>query len=720
MLSFFTPVLKIQKNRRILRETDERMAKYSRRGIISNFVIFVLCMAVGSFADKQPFLAVALTVGLLITTLLRGYLLVRFNVLYPKAPARWRTRYFYATLLGAAWWGLIVALETSIVGITDEGPLLWLYTIVFFAMTANAFAPYKQFLTIYQSLGLIPGAFCLLFTGELMGVIYGVVVFFFIWLLHHQSEQTADNYWERLEATDALARKTESLEEEKRDTRATAQLHREYMLLLKKELRDILSKNGTLKEALTEGSALKDMPAIDSEPDNEQTSGRIEKTQHTAEKSVLDDNTELQQLYLNVGDFYQILTKEIQFTQVIFNPDSLIQHIVSAHAQAAYASEMDIELSLTPNLPDVIFGDTARLSQILDAMLDSMISQLSKGTLLVDTDYIQERGKTGQLHIACIHQAPQSKNLFQSKKVKEVQLNLDLALAIGLAEAQEGDLDISTEKNETQLRYRAKYANRIAVEPEKDNALRQFSQARVMIIHENPRILDAKRQDFTLLGCDVKTETQFKRAIPQLKSAIKENTPFSAVVFHIQDSTKSSLEFSQTLLAENECKLTHQIIMGSSSLKQDPEITELLQSPYIHWLDKPAVAKDFYRTLWDIFGSRYEDDLEQGKAVAVITPEEADELVGCITSAGLECQQFNSIKSLELAKEQRSFTYFIFAYADELLMDSYQQLQTNEINARIIAYDQPDMAFKHIQAGADQFIPAGTPPEALIRLIRTS
>ncbi len=710
MLSFFTPVLKIQKNRRILRETDERMAKYSRRGIISNFVIFVLCMVVGSFADKQPVLAVALTVGLLITTLLRGYLLIRFDALYPRAPGRWRTRYFYATLLGAAWWGLIVALETSIVGITDEGPLLWLYTIVFFAMTANAFAPYKQFLTIYQSLGLVPGAFCLLFTGEMMGVIYGVVVFFFIWLLHHQSEQAADNYWERLEATDSLARKTESLEEEKRDTRATAQLHREYMLLLKKGLKDLLPESKLTENDLPEAPSAEEQIAA----------------QNISENRVSADDESLKQLYHNVGDFYQILTKEIHFTQVIFNPGSLIQHIVTTHAQAAYDSRMDIELSLTPNLPHVIFGDTSRLTQILDAMLDTMTSQLSKGTLLIDTDYIQERGKTGQLHIACIHQAPESKNLFQSKKPKEIALNLDLALAIGLAEAQEGDLDISSGKNETQLQYRAKYANRIAIEPETHSALRKFNQARVMIIHENPRILDAKRQDFTLLGCDVKTETQFKRAIPLLKSAIKDNVPFTAVVFHIHGSTKSSLEFSQALLAEAECKLTHQIIMGSSNLTHDSDVAELIQNPYVHWLNKPAIAKDFYRSLWDILGNRYEEEPEHKKAnnkVAVITPEEADELANCFTSAGFHCQQFNNLKSLELAKEQEKekegFTYFIFAYADELLIDSYQQFQTDEINARIIAYDQPEMALKHLQAGADQFIAAGTSPDALIRLIRT-
>lgn len=706
MLSFFTPVLKIQKNRQVLRETDERMAKYSRRGLISNFVIFLLCMAVGSFSSKQPFMAITLTIGLLITTLLRGYLLVRFESLYPRAPALWRTRYFYATLLGAAWWGLIVAIETIVVGIESEGPLLWLYTIVFFSMTANVFAPYKQFLALYQSLGLIPGAFCLLFTGETTGIIYGAVVFFFIWLLHHQSEQTADNYWERLESNDALARKTESLEEEKRDTRATAQLHREYMLLLKQELQiQLNTKRGSRDGDYSAGDS-----AATSSKDTQIEKGKkiAYPTPHTTEAR----RPRLQQLYSNVGDFYQILSKEINFQERIFNPRALLQYLISVSASEAAEKGIDVELSLSPNLPHLIFGDTERLSQIADAMLVNMIEQLDEGTLFIDIEYLQERGKAGQLHILAAHQPHTTKSLFAHANASEdIQLSLDLALAIGLAEAQGGDLSISSTNQGTQLRYRAKYANRITAEPER-KASKVLQGKRVMVVHENPRVLDAKRQDLSILGCEVSTETKFKRVMPALKSAISKQSPFAAVLFHTHLSPKSTVEFSQTLLSESDCKLTHQIIMGSSKVKRDPDLKALLEQNYIHWLDKPAIAGDFYTCLWDIFHDK-ELDETKNEHVAIVSPGKTEDLVAHLTASHLNCHEFDSVKLLLQATEKKAFTQFIFAYADDSLTACYQQIHTRFPLATIIAYDYASEALRHLQAGTDRFIAVGTPLEQL-------
>ena len=36
-----------------MRETDERMAKYSRRGLIFNFVAFLICLVGGEFIDQN-------------------------------------------------------------------------------------------------------------------------------------------------------------------------------------------------------------------------------------------------------------------------------------------------------------------------------------------------------------------------------------------------------------------------------------------------------------------------------------------------------------------------------------------------------------------------------------------------------------------------------------------------------------------------------------------
>jgi len=147
MIKFFEPKTKIQKNRQVLRDTDLRMAKYGRRGLISNFFIFLLCLVTSeTFVSTQPTLAAVLSVGLLLSTIIRGYFLFRVESVYPRGPMAWRNKYFWATLLGACWWCVIMVSVTLVLEMKEHAPLMWLYTVVFFSTTAHAFSPYRKFL----------------------------------------------------------------------------------------------------------------------------------------------------------------------------------------------------------------------------------------------------------------------------------------------------------------------------------------------------------------------------------------------------------------------------------------------------------------------------------------------------------------------------------------------------------------------------------------------
>jgi signal transduction histidine kinase len=686
MLSFFTPVSKIQKDRQVLRETDERMAKYSRRGLMANFVIFLLCMAVGDFAEKEPAIAIALTVGLLITTLLRAYLLFRFESLYPKAPTLWRMRYFYATLLGAAWWGIIIAAETVVIGIKGEGPLLWLYTIVFFSMTANAFAPYKQFLTIYQCLGIIPGALCLLFIGEMTGIIYGIVVLFFIWLLHHQCEQIADIYWERLESNALLARKTESLEEEKRDTRATAQLHRDYMLLLKKELQQLLEAKRK------ERSEDKDTSPESNDTNNPKT------RPHTAPNS----RPKLAELYSNVSDFYQILTKEIDFEVHRFSPHALLQYCTAAYADAAYQKNMDLELSLSPHLPHLIEGDAKRLNQIIESMIKAVIAQLEGGTLFIDVEYVRETGKVGEFNLLMTHQCGANQSIFSTASKATLVLNLELALAVGVAEAQHGILEISTDNKETQLKYRAKYQGSEEAQAP-DEAITSFRNKRLLLIHDNPRILDAKRQELSLLGFDVTTESHFKQAFNTLHDSIKNNTPFAALIFNVCTDLKATAHFSLSLANDPDCKLIPQIIMGNAASFDANEMHEVLINPYVKTLLKPTSQQDFKRCFWSMCHSDEQVFSSQNKSALVgdnIPPALCDEL----TAADIAFDIFDDEKKLLAATEEMPYHCFVFINSADEFLTTYNTLHEKLPSSYIIAMDDQNNAHHHINQGVDIFL----------------
>ena len=75
----------------------------------------------------------------------------------------------------------------------------------------------------------MPAACCTFFIGDFIGVFYGCILLLFFWILNHHCELISQSYWDRLETHYTLTKKTETLEEEKRDTIASAQLANEYL-----------------------------------------------------------------------------------------------------------------------------------------------------------------------------------------------------------------------------------------------------------------------------------------------------------------------------------------------------------------------------------------------------------------------------------------------------------------------------------------------------------
>src|SRR5690554_7192204 len=120
IFQLFIPTSKVQKDRQIMHDTDARVAKYSRRGLVLNFLVFVLCLIFGAFIDREHTLAIVLVTGLLIVTLLRSYYLFRFVTLYARALILWRNQSFLASSLVAAWWSPLLASLPWVLGIRDQ------------------------------------------------------------------------------------------------------------------------------------------------------------------------------------------------------------------------------------------------------------------------------------------------------------------------------------------------------------------------------------------------------------------------------------------------------------------------------------------------------------------------------------------------------------------------------------------------------------------------
>lgn len=571
MFSFFVPVSKVQKDRRIMRETDMRMAKYSRRGLIVNFIAFLICLYGGRFVDENRELTIVLTIGLLLITFVRGIFLFRFDQLYPRAPNKWRNQYFIATLLGACWWSVIMCSITLVLEMQYEAPLFWLYTVVFFSTTANAFAPYQKFLSFYQLLGQTPAAIAVLLLGTVEAYLYSGLLLGFFFVLSHQCRLISENYWERLEVSYALTRKTISLEEEKKDTRASVLLNRDFLKFL------VADFSKFVKEAPGQ------------------------------------DLNEREVLYENIKDFQCILSKDLELKNKVFNIRHELQHLIAGFVDLAEEKGVQLESSLSPSLPMRLRGDSERLAGIVKNLISINLQNIQAGLLLVEAEFIREYEYAGELYITVSTSCDTQKGFFgkEEKVTLEAEENLAYVVSMGLAEIMDG----SIEKDEIprqgiSYRFNAKIEI-VDTAGQLDFHRNSFVGYTVMLVHKNAAVVDIKRQALESLGFTVLAETQYKRAINTLLSNAKLGKPIEALIFYCDNVADDALEFSRELQSNKELSFIKQFIAVSA--RQKDKLAKLLNddSGNVYFIDKPMglfELESTFRAVYEEFSPVIEAD----------------------------------------------------------------------------------------------------------------
>ncbi|WP_339068532.1 sensor histidine kinase [Teredinibacter turnerae] len=580
MFSFFIPSSKVQKDRRIMHETDARMAKYSRRGLVFNFIAYLICLMGGQFYAENRELTIVLTAGLAFITLLRGILLFRFYQIYPRAPQRWRNSYFVATLLGAMWWGFILVSITMRLDMSHEAPLLWLYTVVFFSTTAHAFAPYQRFLAYYQFFGLVPAAVAALVVGGVTATLYGVLMIMFYVILIHQCRLMSENYWERLEASYALARKTQSIEEEKRDTRASAALYREFLGCLRSDLQTIVGETQLALNSAGESSAEQSAQALQWQRD-------------------------FFRVFNNVNDFYSVLNKELQLESKIFNIRHELQNIVAEYLDSAELDGVAIETSLSPTLPMRLKGDASRLAQVIKTLLSHCIANMDRGVVLFEVEFLREYESAGELYIniSSFSNQQQKRRFFGEDAGSLPQANLSFTVARGIAELMSGSIEINEIPSEG-VTYRLDAKFDVADQAgQLDFHANSFQNHTIMLVHRSIRIQDIKRRELNALGFTVVSEPNYKKAQSQLAASYKEGKPIEAVLYFVEEGDDEAREFNNALAEHPELRYTHQLIAASPRQQRNLMSEGFVQTEFVHMVSKPVglfELENAFNTVYDV------------------------------------------------------------------------------------------------------------------------
>lgn len=584
---FFEPSRKVQKDRKIMRETDSRLAKYSRRGLILTVLAFALSLLLGEFFETATKLSIVLASVLCVLTLIRGYLLFGFELLYPKAPSRWRNVYFWVSVVGAAWWSTILSSITWVVGFQAETHFLWLYTIVFYASICNVFAPYPRFLATYLFLGQIPVAiasFCLLTVD---GLLYGSAMLILHVMLRKQGEMVSKNYWERLDAHYALQHRAHALEMEKRDSEAAAALNHNFLVALSDEFRTSLNDIVGALSVLSH---------------DEQLTNKHKKLLHIAEKA---SDRQLQAV-TSVMDYSKIKAGKLVLERTVFNLPKLMDSLINDKEPDAEATGKEFILHYDESVPVRVRGDSIRLAQLVYALLDQAIAVCTGSELTVSVKLVSDN--QGQTHLSVQLTDDGDRALPHANDSGASQpSHFMLSMNKHLADAMGGDITLEEEGESVRL------GLQLTIEPISSTSfLKQYPQTFsgqvILLVHFPPKI--------ELEALEVMSQWRLKPVLVKQGEDVQEaldrqqqlQQPASlAVVFSRKDSL-TAIPTSQRIAAKSDVAQ----IMVISQLQVSSRILQqhLQQTPNVRIVQKPVTQDKMFRAL----NEQFKVDATQAKA----------------------------------------------------------------------------------------------------------
>ncbi|WP_346839998.1 hybrid sensor histidine kinase/response regulator [Microbulbifer sp. SAOS-129_SWC] len=487
---FDHPELKVQKDRRVCRATDTRIAKYSRRGMLVSLGAFLLSAAMGDLRVAAPRLLLVLGIGLVLVTLLRSYYVFRFSALYATGPNRWRRRYFLVSTLGALWWGLILLSHVWLVGFAPETHFLWLYTVIFCSSITSVFAPYYRFLTWFIAASLVPAALKAFLSGDSLGAIYGALTFAFVWLTAHQARRESENYWDRLAAMQELQQRASNLAAARKHSEAAVELTNEFIANIGQEFRSQLS------------DSLGALALLEAEPLNDRQRDWV----------LLAKAAGSQQLKLvdNVGLFTRVARKDIRLRQGPFNLIKTIEKSFKFAARTAHRQRLEFNFQIDDNLPVMVTGDNRKTSQLIRNLVDSATAIAQTGEVWGQVSFTPITNGEGQLTISLNDDGrgeilPDESELFGAFSrldTTQVTTGLGLSIAKGLAEAMGGYLQLNSSAEGNRYHAVVKFTmepnQRVYLTPD-----RRLQDVEVLVLHQKGLFVAGLVQVLRSFGMEV-------------------------------------------------------------------------------------------------------------------------------------------------------------------------------------------------------------------------
>ena len=634
-LSFFEPSHKVHKQRNVMRDTDEHVVKYSRLNVFFNLAIFTFVILFTNAYKQWPTLFAILSIGLVITTIIRCYILFRFAALYPRAPGRWRNQFFWSTILGAMWGGIILAALMIVDGLSPALALLWLYTLGVFSSCAHVYSPYQRFYSAYMLVCIVPSVLVSIFSFDLLTICYGLILATFLFFLQQQGRRLGSDYWDRLQLSYELSMRTNALQAEKMTSQNTSENKNTLVSNITQELK------ASLREIIGSLALLKSSQL--SEQDLQLVS--------------LAENKSQQQMNMlqNTQELTRISNNSILLDQEVIDLRGCFEKSVTDVSDYIYQKQLELFIQFSPTFPLRVRADFSRIQQMTVNILNVAANYANSGSILITiTDQKQLDNNLTEFAAEIILDEPNRNaeieqelyDSFEPHYAKDLIKSLNLAIARGLAKCMGGDAGVRYTAND-ELKFWFTFNLEIVTPQAENQKSLKLSGNRVLLFQPPEVIRDEYILALESWGMQVDITQSTEEALARVRDASEQKSPYTTMLICTRVNDFSAV-LTTKQLADQAKRLgvsIPQVLCLTKEQEKLSAVKELIkQYPEVSVLQKPVGYKNLRNRFRELLigdqdhAEKDTKDFLQGKKIMLFQHEEINITIAKVILNKLGCE----------------------------------------------------------------------------------
>jgi signal transduction histidine kinase len=354
-------------------QQDADIARHSLAGIWAGLGLVQFALLAGTYSKVHVLAVTLFAVTTMSAYLVRLFLILRKNQIYPRSPRRWRVAFCLTLACFSTAWGLLSCYSYISHGFSDWNSLLLTVCVLGISFGAIvSLTPRPLYLYCHVLPLLVPPIVVGLWLG---GNGYGMALINLVCLafLLVQGSQLSQQYRQAFEARRLL-------ESAKKMAEAANEAKGHFLANISHELRTPM--NGII--GMTE-------LALGTELSAEQRD--LLETSRDSAMSLLD-------LLNDVLDFSKIEAKSVQLDHIPFDPAKLVSETAHMFEILAKRKGLSLACEISPELPAEVIGDPGRLRQILANLLGNALKFTPAGSVVVRAELDSNSGHEIRIRFA--------------------------------------------------------------------------------------------------------------------------------------------------------------------------------------------------------------------------------------------------------------------------------------------------------------------------------